>query len=62
MVQSYLGRIAAPSPLDTSEINGMRAKAWHQQGVVVLIPAEVADDWLRQALINEAERKWGKRR
>ena len=48
-----------PSPL---ELEDMRKLAWQQQGVVVLQPEEVVDQWLRQALVNEAERRYGRRR
>ena len=48
-----------PSPL---ELQAMRKRAWQQQGVVVLQPEEVVDPWLRQALVNEAERRYGPRR
>ena len=47
------------SPLDLQD---MRKRAWQQQGIVVLQPEEVGDDWLRQALINEAVRRYGRRR
>ena len=47
------------SPL---ELEDMRKRAWQQQGVVVLQPEEVVDPWLRQALVNEAERRYGRRR
>jgi hypothetical protein len=32
-----------------------------RQGVVVLRPEDVRDDWTRQALINEANRLYGRR-
>jgi hypothetical protein len=48
-----------PSPLKLQE---MRQHAWQQQGVVVLQPEEVVDPWLRQALVNEAVRRYGRRR
>ena len=47
------------SPLELQE---MRKRAWQLQGVVVLQPEEVVDQWLRQALVNEAERQYGRRR
>ena len=47
------------SPL---ELQDMRQRAWQQQGVVVLQPEDVVDPWLRQALVNEAERRYGRRR
>ena len=39
----------------------MRQAAWRTQGVVVLRPEDVRDDWTRQALINEANRLYGRR-
>ena len=39
----------------------MRRAAWRTQGVVVLRPEEVRDDWTRQALVNEADRLYGRR-
>jgi hypothetical protein len=49
---------AAPSDDD---LLAMRRAAWRQQGVIMLRPEEVRDDWTRQALINEAERLYGRR-
>jgi hypothetical protein len=39
----------------------MRRAAWRTQGGVVLRPEDVRDDWARQALINEANRLYGRR-
>jgi hypothetical protein len=39
----------------------MRRAAWRHQGVVVLRPDDVRDDWIRQVLINEANRLYGRR-
>jgi len=39
----------------------MRAAAWHQYGVAALPVADIIDDWLRQAITNEANRRWGQR-
>jgi hypothetical protein len=49
---------AAPSDED---LQAMRRAAWRTQGVVVLRPEDVRDDWTRQALINEANRQYGRR-
>jgi hypothetical protein len=48
----------APSDED---LLAMRRAAWRSQGVVVLRPDDVRDDWTRQALINEANRLYGRR-
>lgn len=54
-------RHAAASPRTAAEIEALRRRAWIEMGVVVLVPAELADDWLRQGLINEATRRYGRR-
>lgn len=38
-----------------------RAALWHREGLVVMDPAEVADEWLRQAAINYAQDRYGRR-
>jgi hypothetical protein len=48
----------APSDED---LLAMRRAAWRSQGVVVLKPDDVRDDWTHQALINEANRLYGRR-
>jgi hypothetical protein len=49
------------SPTNDSEVNAMRAAAWHGHGVAALPVADITDDWLRQAITNEANRRWGRR-
>jgi hypothetical protein len=48
----------APSDED---LLAMRRAAWRSQGVAVLRPEDIRDDWTRQALINEANRLYGRR-
>jgi hypothetical protein len=43
------------------ELFAMRRAAWRRQGIVVIRPADICDDWTRQALINEATRLYGQR-
>jgi hypothetical protein len=50
------------TPTTVAELQAMRERAWRQQGVVVLQPDEIGDPWLRQALVNEAERRYGRQR
>jgi hypothetical protein len=59
--RSSLARAAAPIPSPDTELVAMRQAAWRHQGIVVLRPDEVRDDWTRQALINEANRLYGRR-
>jgi len=59
--RSSLARTAARSPSHESELVAMRRSAWRHHGVVVLRPQDVRDDWTREALINEANRLYGRR-
>ena len=43
------------------ELFVMRRAAWRKQGIVVINPADVRDAIIRQALINEAIRLYGRR-
>ncbi|MGE4043568.1 MAG: hypothetical protein AB7F35_01850 [Acetobacteraceae bacterium] len=49
------------SPTSEAELNAMRAAAWHRHGVAALPVADITDPWLRQAITNEANRRWGQR-
>jgi hypothetical protein len=42
-------------------MHALRAAAWHRHGVAVIPIDEIADPWLRQAITNEANRRWGRR-
>jgi hypothetical protein len=59
--RSSLARSAACCSSPETELATMRRAAWRHQGVVVIRPEEVSDDWTRQALINEANRLYGRR-
>jgi hypothetical protein len=43
------------------ELEAMRQRAWRQQGVIVLWPDEIRDVWVKQALIEQAIRRYGPR-
>ena len=43
------------------ELFAMRRAAWLRQGIVVIRPADVPDEIIRQALVNEATRLYGQR-
>ncbi|MBR0679317.1 hypothetical protein GXW74_02365 [Roseomonas eburnea] len=49
------------SPTNDTEVNAMRAAAWHRHGVAAIPVDDVPDPWLRQAITNEANRRWGRR-
>jgi hypothetical protein len=59
--RSSLGRHQLRRSLEADQLRRMRAAAWHGQGVIVLRPEDVEDDWIRQAIVNEADRLYGKR-
>jgi hypothetical protein len=49
---------AAPTE---DELFAMRRAAWLRQGIVVIRLADVGDEIIRQALVNEATRLYGRR-
>ena len=49
------------SPTTTPELDAMRRRVWRDQGVVSIAIDDIPDPWLRQALVNEASRRWGPR-
>jgi len=57
---SLVCRLGRSAPTD-EDLLDMRRAAWRHQGVVVLRLEDVRDDWTRQALINEANRLYGRR-
>jgi hypothetical protein len=51
-----------PRSLPTEdELFAMRRAAWRKQGIVVLRAVDVRDELIRQALVNEATRLYGRR-
>ncbi|PWS35978.1 hypothetical protein DFH01_20715 [Falsiroseomonas bella] len=59
--RSYLDRAQSPTAPTAMDLEAMRAAAWHRHGVAALAVEDIADPWLRQAVINEARRRWGPR-
>jgi hypothetical protein len=43
------------------ELLAMRRAAWLKQGIVVIRPADLHEEWTRQALVSEATRLYGRR-
>jgi hypothetical protein len=58
--RSCLARTQPRSALSDEDLLAMRRAAWRTQGVMMLRPEDVRDDWTRQALINEVERLYGR--
>jgi hypothetical protein len=42
-------------------MDALRRRALHRHGVAALPVEDIADPWLRQAVTNEANRRWGRR-
>jgi len=59
LARSPLGRLRTPT--NETELHAMRAAAWHRHGVAAIPVDDIADPWLRQAITNEANRRWGRR-
>jgi hypothetical protein len=49
------------SATTTPEMEMLRRRVWQQQGVISLHLEDITDPWLRQAIQNEAVRRWGPR-
>ncbi len=57
-----MGRSAPPSGEEQERRSReMRKTAWHAHGLIILDPEDITDDWLRQAMINEADARYGRR-
>jgi hypothetical protein len=59
--RSCLARAQSRAAPTEEELLAMRRAAWRQQGVIMLRPEDVRDDWTRQVLVNEANRLYGRR-
>ena len=57
--RSCLNRVR--SATDQFAMDTMRRQAWQQHGVAALAITDITDPWLRQAITNEAVRRWGPR-
>jgi hypothetical protein len=60
-VRGSLERHLPETPPTEQELFVMRRAAWRRQGIVVIRPADVRDEIIRQALVNEATRLYGQR-
>ena len=60
-VRGSLDRHLPRSAPTEDELFAMRRAAWRQQGIVVIRLADVRDEIIRQALVNEATRLYGQR-
>lgn len=61
-MRNALAKLLPKSASTEEELDAMRRAAWHRQGVLMVRPEDVYDPWLRQALINLGDARYGKRR
>lgn len=61
MSRSPLARLLPETPTSAEHLEAMRRRAWLDQGVAVIRPDEIPDEWTRRAVIAEATRRWGRR-
>lgn len=61
-MKDILAKLMPERSTSAEELEEMRRIAWQSQGVIAVRPHEIRDDWLRQALINLAEARYGRRR
>lgn len=59
-VRSFLARHFT-RPIEPAELESMRARAWIEQNVVVMLVDEITDDWLRAGVVNWASKRYGRR-
>jgi hypothetical protein len=59
-IRSSLSRLQPQQPANDDELFTMRRAAWRKQRIIVIRPEDVPDEWVRQAMINEATRQYGK--
>ena len=58
---STIGRAAGKTPADDQQLRQMAAAAYHRRGVIVIWPETVRNDVTRMAIVQEADRQYGKR-
>lgn len=58
-ISSSLARLQPQKPANDDDLFAMRRAAWRKQGIIVIRPNDVSDDWIRQAMINEAKKQYG---
>ncbi len=60
-IQSHLARYVAKPGVSPGELRAMAARAWHDFGIALFRPEDLPDDLNRQAVVNAADKLYGKR-
>ncbi len=61
LMQSSLARHQHQIPADEPQLFAMRRAAWQKEGIAVFRLEDLTDDYVRQVVINEANRRYGTR-
>jgi hypothetical protein len=59
-MQSSLARTVPRANATPHEMQRLRERAWRETRIAVIPVDDVADDWTRQVIINEANKRYGK--
>ena len=60
-IQSHLARYQPKASLTDAQLLALAAKAWHDHGIALFRPDDLPNEWDRQAVVNAAERLYGRR-
>ncbi len=60
-IQSHLARHVPKAATSDAQLDAMAARAWLDHGIVLLRPEDLANPLDRQAMMNIAEKRYGKR-
>jgi len=58
--RSPLARLQLARPRTSEEMHKLAVEVWRQRGLALIDPLLITDDFARQALINEANRLYGR--
>ena len=60
-LRSQLARLQLTPTLNDEEVHDYARKAYHQKGLALVRIDELKDPFVKQEIINYADKKWGKR-
>lgn len=61
MIKNGQANATSMKQSSATAMDSMQRRVWHEQGVATFSIDEITDPWLRQAITNEANLRWGHR-
>ena len=61
MIKNGQANATSMKQSSATAMDSMQGCVWHEQGVATFSIDEITDPWLRQAITNEANLRWGRR-